>query len=296
MILSAVLSKEIISACLFNPDNPVEPQFYTAVLDKNFLIDRTIPVINKNALETLLKQGFGIDDYDGEIYLTSVDKTIHIPQIDKVNIIDFDEIEIGFSYILASFDPIFIKQHECKFEKYWNDILTGIGTGNGISLEILEIIDSLLINEALNNVVDNEFFVYSNPFNHTEQNHLSKYLKSVLKDIPNLGKNSKLIQINYDRDMKYFALSLALNVAEINPIKFFKTNPLPSDVNIFNLKGFKNFKIFKNGEDINEGIKPNKILTATTNCSDQIKFQSSSFKAEITDSILYIFDNRNYEE
>jgi hypothetical protein len=89
---------------------------------------------------------------------------------------------------------------------------------------------------------------------------------------------------------------LALNATNINPVKFFKSNPLPADANIFNLTGFKNFKIFKNGEDINEEIKPDKVLTATTNCSDQIKFQSSTLKAEITDSILYIFDNRAYEK
>ncbi len=296
MILSAVLNKEIISACLFDPDNPVEPQFYCAVLDKDYLINRTIPVVTPKIMNRLLKQGFGLDEFDGEIYLTSVDKTLIIPQFDNIKIVKFDDLEIGFNYILTNFDADFIKQYECKFEEYWNEILTSIGNGEGVAPEIIEVVDTAIVSQLLEKIVDNEFFVYSNPFNHIEQNHLSKYLKSILKHLPDLNGKARLIQINYDRDMKYLALSLALNATNINPVKFFKSNPLPADANIFNLRGFKNFKIFKNGEDINEEIKPDKVLTATTNCSDQIKFQSSTLKAEITDSILYIFDNRAYEK
>ena len=298
MILSIVLSKEIISACLFDAQKPLEPKFYSILLNRDFIIDKSIPVINSSDIKKFIKKGFDLsfEDFKESIYLTSIDKNIILPQLDEVKNIDFQELLMGFNYILVNLDSDFVKQYESRFETYWNEILTRLDNGIWLTGELNQLIDSSLIQEALGSIIENSSFVYANPFNHIKEAELSKYFKPILKDLPDFSSKSRLIQINYDQDLKYFALGVALNLAGINTHKFFKENPIPVDVNIFNLKSLKNFKILKNDEDIEEGIKPDKVLMATTNREDRIKFSSSSLKAEITGSVLYIFDNRTNEK
>jgi hypothetical protein len=303
MVLSLVLSKSIFSACLLNPDAPLEPKFYSVPVSnlniKDFLVDKSSPVITPKELHHFVKKGFDIDisKPDIEIYITTIDKSISIPQIDshKVQIVDFEDLVMGFNYILVNFDAPFIRQHECKFENLWNEVLTRQSYGIKLRPETVEEIDTSLIYESLDGIIENTSFVYANPYTHVKEEDLAGYLKTVLKNLPQFSSKLRLAQINYDYDLKYFALSVALNFSGIDTNAFFKENPLPTDVNIFNLKGLKNFKISKNDEEIQEGIKPNKILTASTKKGDTVKFSSSSLKAEISDSILYIFDNRDKE-
>lgn len=301
MVLSLVLSKSIFSACLLDPDKPLEPQFYSVSVSslgtRNFLIDQSFPAITSKELHHFIKKGFGLDnsETDLEIYLTSIDDSVCIPTIDdpKVRIVEFADLTMGFNYILVNFDNPFIKQHECRFEDLWNEILTRTAYGLKLRPETVEEIDTALIYDALDGIIENTTFVYANPFSHIEEDGLSSYLKSILKNLPQFSSKLRLAQMNYDYDLKYFALASALNFSGIDTNKFFKDNPLPMDVNIFNLKGLKNFKISKNEEEIQEGIKPNKVLTASTKRDDTVKFSSSSLKAETSGSILYIFDNRD---
>ena len=311
MVLSLVLSKSIFSACLLDPEAPLEPKFYSVSVSdlniKDFLVDKSSPAINPKELHRFVKKGFDLDiskansttdaEPNLEIYLTSIDKSINIPQIDseKVQVVDFEDLVMGFNYILVNFDTPFIRQHECKFENLWNEILTKQAYGIKLRPETIEQIDTALIYESLDGMIENTSFVYANPYTHIQEDELASYLKTILKDLPQFSAKLRLAQINYDYDLKYFALSVALNFSGVDTNAFFKQNPLPTDVNIFNLKGLKNFKISKNDEEIQEGIKPNKILTASTKRDDTVKFISSSLKAELSDSVLYLFDNRDKE-
>ena len=45
------LSKEKISLCLFDKDKPLEPQFYSASLNKDFLVDKSVPVLDQKLLK-----------------------------------------------------------------------------------------------------------------------------------------------------------------------------------------------------------------------------------------------------
>ena len=296
MILSALLSKEKISLCLFDKDKPLEPQFYSASLNKDFLVDKSVPVLDQKLLKKIVKKGFNIEAFEGEIFLSSIDDSIIIPEFEGVKILDFTQSVMGFNYILVNFDANFVRQHDCKFEEYWDEILTKINYGIKLPKELIELIDQQILCEALDGVVENNFFIFANPYSHVAEDDLATYLKAILKDCPQANNKSRLIRINYDQNLNYFALSIALNMAGIDPHTFYKENPIDSDVNLFNLKGLKNYKISKNGESIEDGIKPNKVLAATTDRADQIKFSSASFKAETTGSILYLFDNRENEK
>lgn len=293
MILATLLSKEKISLCLFDPDKPLEPQFYTTTLDKGFLIDKSIPVLTKESLAEMMKRGFDLMSFKGDVYISSIDPSINIPEIKNFKIVDMDDMVMGFNYVLLSFDSDFVRQYECRFEDDWSEILTHINYGEALSNALVEKIDKTIIEETLSGVVENNFFVFANPYNNVTDENLSDYLENILKNIPQFNSKSRLVQINYDQNLTYFAFSIALNMAGVDPYSFYKKNPLQADVNIFNLKGLKSYKVKKDEKNIEDNIKDNKISIVSTKREELIKFSSSSFKAEVEGSLLSLFDNRS---